>query len=363
MPPVTILCSGVHLGVYVPGMLVEARLRALGVPAEVEVLEAFYKTPDREALEELREATHRSFRFALMARRMTRDTSDSLDDALLDALFARWRREGRRRFVVWSGFWLPVLERYRAMMGGDVDADHCRIDAVVSPSFDVYPHLDGAGRGVWLWNGAEGRLEHRVPVDAGPPVPFKMREARCVAHGGGWGVGTYRDRIPELRAAGLSLDVVAYRDDEVAPAPGDRIFRVDPAWRPWMTDEAGQHHFPPFAQAAPEPAGEYPRRTDRHGLFDLAATSLAILSKPGGGTLIDSLESATPLVLLEPYGAAEEANGKVWEALGLGIGYEAWRASGFSREPLEACHHRLIEARAATPDYCERYAGEVLATA
>lgn len=359
-PPVTVLCSGVHLGVYVPGVLVEAGLRARGVAAEVETLEAFYRPDHLAALEDFRAACHRSFRFALMARKMGRDPSPSVDDALVDALLERWADEGRRRFVMWSGFWLPLVARYRDRVGEGVVVDHCRIDAAVSPSFGAYPHLDGAGRDVWFWNGAAGRLDRRVPVAAGAPVPWGGREDRYVVHGGGWGVGTYQDRVGEMRAAGLALDRVAYTEDEAHGAGPERAFMVDPAWRPWARGDGGRHLFPPFAQVAPDRAAQFPRRTDRHPLFDLVAGARGVVSKPGGGTLIDSLESATPLVLLEPYGAAEAANAALWERLGLGIGYARWRDAGYDPALLHACHQRLLHARARTPDYCESLARELL---
>ena len=45
---IEILCSGVSLGVYVPGLLIRERLRALGIPARVVVYESFL-SPERQA--------------------------------------------------------------------------------------------------------------------------------------------------------------------------------------------------------------------------------------------------------------------------------------------------------------------------
>ena len=357
---VTILCSGVHLGVYVPGLLVEFGLRQLGVQTDVETIEAYYKQAERERLEQVREAYRRNFQFALVARRMTQDIQPSLDDDLLAEMLERWKREERRHFIMWSGFWLPVMARYRSLIDDSIRVDHCRIDALISPSFEVYSHLDGEGRVVWFWNGAADRLENRVPVSYGPTIAFKQREGRYVVHGGGWGVGTYRDKIPELQAAGLPLDIIAYSPDEIEKrSPSDRVFMVEPDWRAWMKGADGRHLFPPFGRVAPGPAERLRQPTDHHGLFDVIAQSRAVISKPGGGTLIDSLESATPLVILEPYGRAEEANGVLWEQLGLGLAYKTWRESGFSTDLLERCHEKLLEARQQTPDYCRAYADEL----
>jgi UDP-N-acetylglucosamine:LPS N-acetylglucosamine transferase len=70
----------------------------------------------------------------------------------------------------------------------------------------------------------------------------------------------------------------------------------------------------------------------------------AVISKPGGGTLLDSLAAATPVVLLAPWGTPEASNGALWEALGFGIEFERWRETEFDDRVLEALHHNLLEA-------------------
>ena len=69
-----------------------------------------------------------------------------------------------------------------------------------------------------------------------------------------------------------------------------------------------------------------------------------MVSKPGGGTLLDSLTAATPIVLLPPWGEPEAKNGELWEELGFGIDFQRWRETGFDYRVLEDLHHRLLEA-------------------
>jgi UDP-N-acetylglucosamine:LPS N-acetylglucosamine transferase len=71
---------------------------------------------------------------------------------------------------------------------------------------------------------------------------------------------------------------------------------------------------------------------------------MAVVSKPGGGTLLDSLAAATPVVLLPPWGEPEAKNGALWEELGFGIDVERWRKTGFDHHVLEDLHHRLLMA-------------------
>ncbi len=73
------------------------------------------------------------------------------------------------------------------------------------------------------------------------------------------------------------------------------------------------------------------------------------MSKPGGGTLLDSLWSATPAVLLEPFGAHEQRNADLWIQLGYGISFEDWQNQGFAPEVLQELHEALLKAD--VPDY------------
>jgi UDP-N-acetylglucosamine:LPS N-acetylglucosamine transferase len=88
-----------------------------------------------------------------------------------------------------------------------------------------------------------------------------------------------------------------------------------------------------------------------------------MLCKTGGGTLIDSLWSATPIVALEPFGEHEQINALLWERLGFGMGYDAWRSSGFSLDLLEKAHLNLLRARDGVADYTADLAGSARAEA
>ena len=115
-PKVTILCSGVALGVYVPALLVERQLMRRNIPTDVVVLERYYKAPQHQQLAALKTAYHHNFAMARLAHRMTSDVQSSLDEAQIEALLDQWQREDRLDFMVWSGFWMPVLDAYRKLM-------------------------------------------------------------------------------------------------------------------------------------------------------------------------------------------------------------------------------------------------------
>lgn len=346
---VAILTSGIGLGIYIPALLIQRQLAGLGVEADVEVLEGYYTGPQQGRHLAHKQAYHQDFDLAQMAHRMARSVESSLDPGAIEALLRGWQAERRTHFIVWSGFWLPILERYRRDAGAPLHIDCCRIDAVVSASFRVHAGLAPDATEIWLWNAEDRRTVFEIPVTHEPPIAFADRAHRLVVHGGGWGLGTYRAAAAEMAATGWGLDVVVHARDEVAPgSSADRHFMVDPAWRTWHRGPEG-HTFPPFgAVDAP------PSRTNDHALYELIRRSQAIVSKPGGGTLIDSLGAGTPVVLLEPYGYAEASNAEVWEHLGFGIPYEKWRNTGFDHAVLHRLHDNLVR-RTRGPAYVPAY--------
>jgi hypothetical protein len=148
---------------------------------------------------------------------------------------------------------------------------------------------------------------------------------------------------------------VAYEADDLpAQEDGIRYFMIDPHWHPWLDDG-----YPPFGLADGRNDPVYVRGTECQGSFDLARSALAIVSKPGGGTLLDSLHSATPLVLLEPFGAHEACNAGLWERLGFGISLDRWREGDFAPAILEELHDTLLRAAPGIPDYARMLAEEV----
>jgi len=358
---VTVLGSGVALGVYIPALLVDYQFRKLGLDSETVILENYYTGESLEKLKAYKKAYHNNFSVALMGHRMTKDVSPNLDENLVNHLLQTWQRDNRLNFVVWSGLWMPILEKYRTkIFPQKLNLDICRIDADISATFKIHQDSDRDYEEVWLWNWEQKRLIYEIPVTEQPPIPYTHRSNRCVIHGGGWGIGTYQKRISELEEQGICLDIIAYYVDEVAKQSNHRYFMVDPDWFPWIKNSKNLHEFPPFGEVTDLNNKNFQTKEENHCFYDLARQSKAIISKPGGGTLIDSLSSATPVILLEPYGYAEEKNAAIWEYLGYGISYEKWKATNYSFKILEDLHHNLLNKRSLI-HYPQHYANKLLA--
>lgn len=358
---ITILGSGVALGVYTPALLVNSQLRKLNLDSEVMILENYYTDDSREKLKAYKKAYHTNFSVALMGHKMTKDISSSLDKNLVNNLLRTWGKENRLNFIVWSGLWMPILEKYREQIAPQkLNLDVCRIDADISATFKINKDINQDYNEVWLWNWAQKKLIHELPVTNQPPIPYAERKSRFVIHGGGWGIGTYQSRVSEVEERGILLDIVAYNLEETARKnPENRYFMVDPDWSPWNKGRNNNHEFPPFGEVTDLNQNNFQIKEEYHSFYDLAKQSKAIISKPGGGTLIDSLSSATPIILLEPYGYAEEKNAALWEYLGYGISYEKWKQTNYSYEVLEQLHINLLNKHHLI-NYPQQYAEKIM---
>ncbi|MDT5093601.1 MAG: hypothetical protein QOH60_2964 [Mycobacterium sp.] len=352
---IDVLTSGVALGVHVPGLLLAQRARELGADAEVVVLERLLPDSKRATTAKMKFAFHRDFRMALAGQRLAVDPSTAVPESALRELAQRWQERRPQRVVVLSGFWLPIVTQCAELSGHTPDVDVCHVDSVPSPSFRAAGPLPPQVRQVWLSDWEHSTVPHTIPVSARPPMRWSDRDRRLLLHGGGWGMGTYRQQSDELRENRFELDIVAYEADDVSTQDaGIRYFMIDPSWHPWLDDG-----YPPFARVDGRTDPDYVQGTECHGSFELARSAFAMVSKPGGGTMLDSIWSATPLVLLEPFGEHEAQNAELWERLGFGISVDRWRDTDFSVEVLEELHDNLLRARPGIPDYARELAEEI----
>jgi hypothetical protein len=364
IPTVTILASGVALGVYVPALLLAQQFQQYHIPTELCVLEQYYQ-PDRiQSLLKHKTAFQDNFSLALTARKLRHNIWESLDRPALDRLFSNWQRQQRTKFVVWSGFWLSILEEYATQWASrSLEIDFCRIDAAITPSFKQYSDSFLRGREIWFWQLSSGELIYHLPVTDRQKVLWPDRQERYLLHGGGWGLGTYLNKVDELGQQGLSLNIIL-RDHQkvVNPMPGHRYFRFRPDWLPWAQGDGQQLHFPPLEEWIDHAFQALSPNLHEHQLIPLLESCQAIISKPGGGTLMDAYGTATPLVMLDPYGESEAANATLWAKLGFGILYEDWKETGFSSTVLAQLHQNLLRYR-STMNYPQHYITELLATA
>lgn len=364
---VSILCSGFGLGFYIPGLLIREKLRRMGVEARAEVFESLLPESKLEMVEKNRQAYHQSFRVALASQKVPGDTRESVDQVAVESLLAGWESSRTRDFICLSGHWVHILDVYRERAGGNtLHADLLYVDADLSPSWrwlrKLKPEYATNYREVRLYDRSRMEISYAIETTAEVPIPYSERNKRLVVHGGGWGIGTFRQQIPQMEAAGYDLDVICYAQSEAhLPAGSRRYFMDDPQWRTWHRDARGELTFPPFGPIGREANIVFASQSGCHGLHLIIRGALAIVSKPGAGTLIDSFGAATPLIMLEPFGPHEERNAATWLALRFGVPFRVWAEAGYPISMLQALHLNLLARRKEVQDYARMYSEDVLA--
>jgi hypothetical protein len=356
-PIITILSSGVALGVYVPPLIIHNQLRSKGVDSDFVVLESIYQGEMQSKILNSKFAFHRNFKLAQLGHRMAKTTTSNHDEVKVDALFRQWSVEGRTRFLIFSGFWIPILEEYiqRFRLHHPMDIEVCHIDTSFSPSFKSCNCDLSWLRHTWLMSHVDRKINFKIEVSQEPPIPYHLRDDRCVIHGGGWGMGNYKEVIQELEDAHINLDIIAYEDSDIAYKKyPNRYYMIDPDWRSWEKGEEGCHVFPPFFDISGD---SKIRQVNNifHGSYTLVANEKAVISKPGGGTILDSLSSGTPVIFLEPLAEHERHNQLLWSSLGFGITYNEWKSSGFSYDILALLSSNIIKANENSQNYMEQF--------
>ena len=352
-----ILCSGITLGVYNPALIVRNKLREMGKEPAVFVLENLFRHEKQNSISKMKQMFHKSFKFALMGQRASKTVDDNCDPDFLKQLFQRWHDSGINHFIVFSGFWMSILEEYQKQNSqSSYRIDIYHMDAVESKSWETINHSMRNVQHVWFFSEHNSSISNYLSISNHDIVPFEARHNRYVIHGGGWGIGTYRQKIQILQDRNLCLDIINYEIDDLDEINTQhRYYMMDPNWKSWEYDADGNLNFPSFGAVTAEGKVNYSQNKEYPEVYNIIRRNRGIISKPGGATILDSLSSATPIIFLEPFGEYERKNAELMIAKGLGIWFTDWENSKHSIEVLEQCHRNLVRKRAEMTEFKEFY--------
>jgi hypothetical protein len=340
------LTSGVALGTHIPGLLLDRALSARGLPSRVYVLEKYFPDEVRQRIQIAKGRYSRDYRLAKAAHALATDHAELIAPETLTALFDDWDAAQVGSITVFSGFWTEIVAAY-VDRRPDVLVDVCHVDAVPSPSHRHAAELTGSTH-TWLLDARTNTLNETIPVTrAGARLPWESRSISFLAHGGGWGMGTHTAAAARLVDEGESVSLILPEPWSDPPA-GLSAYHQDPSWEPSLGTA-----FPRLIAGTGTVAPSFDSREHWADTFELTRRSRAVVSKPGAGTLIDSLNAATPVLFTDALGGWELANERVWCALGFGMRLSEWLDK---RDPalLKAMHERLHAARDAAASYPDR---------
>ena len=351
------LSSGVALGVYVPPLIMSNQLRAKGINTEFFVIENLIHENKLGNILMNKYAFHRSFKTALVGQKLSEKSDYGIDNQKVQLLYDQWDKIRIKKFLVFSGFWASIIDYYLETRKLNSDlVDLCHLDAAVSSSWKNHDSIMRKYRNVWFFNLQKTTVNYQIKVTDTPLVDFKDRSRRFVIHGGGWGMGTYREKMQELNDLKIRLDIINYEPHDLNNRANDnRNFMIDPEWKTWEKKSNGEYAFPPFAQINDNLPIRFDYNAKYPGVYDLIRNSYGIISKPGGATLMDSFSSATPIIFLEPFGDYEEANAMLWKRSGFGVDYNHWISMGCSTDLLWQMHNKLKKAILNTKNIMSLY--------
>lgn len=339
---VVILSSLVGYGAFIPALLLYQQLKAEGRSVQLHAIENYYSEEKKIIFEQTRTAFRKNPKLVKIASGLSAQLENNLSADTGEDLQHRWREEGCCRFVCFSGLWSALLARI-AESDTRVKIIFCKVDSGFSSAWKNIDSPLLQHHHTSFFEAQEGKVRYKISPRGLEPHPFHQREEAVLLHGGGWYLDGFNKQVESIAQHYTCRPVQRASD-----APHPSLKNVEPVkenytWDP-LHDSRHFFTFPSYSLSA-QPNREYA------GLWDLMNRCRAVVSKPGGMTLMDSLVTATPLVMLEPAGRNEEDNGKLWQELGLGIYYSDWEKTGFSANTLEEIHGNLLRKKSETPDF------------
>lgn len=354
---IRILTSTMGLGTYVPALLLADYLKSRQMECRVQVIESYLGDEKLNKFIVNKEQYHQSFKVAKLGHKLAeKKLSGLLEAAEEDKVIKEWNSETAEYFLVMSGNWMDVLLRYLQL--GRIKADSVymiHMDVGITPSWcrfaglNIFHNLrvyDEKGVNYWF----ESPIFTKKNIFEGE----KEEKPWIYIHGGGWGMGTYREYGQNLKERlPYRIRTTIHHMEEADFSNGWEYYLMDPDWRPWETENGC---FYPSIYRIDDSQKMIRIPNEHHcGMYSLYQNSCAIISKAGGGTLMDSLITATPLVFIDPIAKHEEENQKLWVKLGLGIMFEDWEKENYSLTVLKKLYDNILEYRNRIPGIGESF--------
>lgn len=325
---IAILGSGIALGVYIPALRLRDYLKSKGYDVQIIILEQLFSADALGKLGVNKRVFHNNFRIAEKAHQIAGDMSAYCVDELKEKMFLMWKKEGVRRFIIFSGYWVPLIDEFRETSGQELKIDCIHMDAVMSNSWKGHKKLLGNMRQIWPFDLENNVVSSYIPYE-NMVFYTPEREKQLVLHGGGWGMGLLKDAYEQVNKKEYNIFIVAYNNDEYEQflSESRKTYYMDESWKPWEN-----LNYPPIYKGRRECS-----------LNQMLAESMAIISKPGGGTLMDSISLGKPIVFLKPLSDYEEKNADLWERFRFGISLEKWRETDYSMDILWEMKENLFK--------------------
>lgn len=344
---VCILCSGVGLGVYIPALVLRRDLGKKGISARVFVFESILEHEVVEKLHANKAVFQTNYQIARMAYRLPSSFTTFVNNRRRGEVFQQWNKEEFNCFVLFSGHWLPLLSDYnQTSRDPEFKIECCYLDSSGAPSWNHEHNFSSQQfRVTKLFDAVSNKVNYSLNL-CDTIIDYGQRQNTVVAHGGGWLLGDYDLELDTIYKNSKLKVIVLKKTTEAQELETHSVIYQDESWTPW-TDRFADNGFPPIILD-----GHKIQRDDYHPLYHIISNSVAILSKPGGMSLVDSFSSATPILFTDglPH---ENSNMSLWINLKFGIKLDTWLRDKSPIELLRKLHLNLKGMRDSIPSYCE----------
>lgn len=340
MSKVLVLGSSIALGVYVPAVWFCNNVKSIGIQCEMTYLESLYTNEKKDLVRKNKYKFHKNFKIAKIAHTIDNKVESSVDTSLREKFILKCIKNEYDVIVCFSGFWVFIMEELIQRAPIYKDRIKCvHMDVVKSNSWKNVntSYLDN----IWLFNFDNNKIMYKLSSLV--PKPVESRNGRIVVHGGGWGMGNYSCMIQQINHMGYRADIICYYEDEYNEEDTvNRYFLLDPNWQP----AGNEIQFPPLLVRK---SNQWCRINDNLEVSDVSLIiqdAVAVMSKPGGGTLADSMMTCTPIIFLEELAPYEKKNAQMWTANGYGIFYDEWiKSNNLSNELVRMTNKLLADMK------------------
>ncbi|WP_340678345.1 hypothetical protein, partial [Paraglaciecola sp.] len=230
-----ILTASSGLGSFIPAVTLSHYLQSIGYSVELCCIEQLYHAKAIVQFNQTRDLCARDMRAAKLAQQLINDARTdillAIDQNRWQELLHRWQHQQCKKFIIFSGFWLPLLAELASKTEHAISFDAIHMDATHSSS---WKHCDSllACRHIWLFNADTQEVSALTPVTK--VKTWQHRSAIVACHGGGWNIGNVKSPLQTLFQHEIST--LSY----VTQPPNDVInklqhfIKIQANWQPWM---------------------------------------------------------------------------------------------------------------------------------
>ena len=345
---IAIVSSIIGYGIYFPALMIYKQLKALDYNVHIYIIERYFDEKATSEFERTKTAFKKDVRLAQIASRIPVKYTEKLSAEKTATLFEEWKTNNTTHFLCFSGLWLETLDKYK-QQHPNCTIDACRVDSAVSSTWEALTTHDNLiTNDLSFFNANANKINYVLNIPEIKPLPYSERNQHVSIHGGGWDLGDFASTTDQF-TTNYHVNLIVNELQE-ASNKNMSLYANQPNWNPLYTDG-----FPPFGRIDSDGNLAVKNYENHPGILTILAKSKAIVSKPGGMTLMDSLLTETPLIFLKSIGKNENSNKKLWESLQLGISIENWQENQQKSTILEEMHQRIVAIKKETPCFLKSY--------